>query len=174
MEFQIDDAIKLLSQTPATLSSLLKNLPEKFIKQNEGGDSWSPKDVIAHLILGDEADWINRVKFIIEHGISKPFQHSDPSAQFEQIKRKSLTELLQLFANLRQKNLEELKQLHLSSEQLQIKGAHPAFKEISIKQILSAWVVHDFNHIYQISRIIAKQYNQELGPFKPYISILNK
>ena len=174
MEFQVEDSLKILEQTPATLTSLLKDLPGKFITQNEGGDSWSPNDVVGHLVHGEEADWINRVKFILEYGTSQPFQHANPSAQFEQIQKKPLSELLDLFANLRQKNLAALKQLNLSSEQLQIKGAHPAFKEVSISQVLSAWVVHDLNHIYQIARVIARQYHQEVGPFKPYISILNR
>jgi len=174
MEFQIEDAVKLLEQTPATISSLLKDLPEKFITQNEGGDSWSPYSVVGHLIHGEETDWITRTKFILKHGTSKAFEKFDRFAQFERFKGKSLAELLELFANSRKKNLEEMKQLNLSSDQLQLKGVHPAFKYVTIKQILSAWVVHDLNHIYQIVRVIAKHYDQETGPFKQYISILNR
>ena len=174
MEFQIKDALKLLEQTPATISLLLKNLPEKFITQNEGGDSWSPFDVVGHLIHGEETDWITRTKFILEYGTSKVFENFDRFAQFERFQGKSLAELLEMFAVSRKKNLDELKRLNLSYDQLQLKGIHPAFKHVSIKQILSAWVVHDFNHIYQISRVIAKHYDQEVGPFKKYISILNK
>lgn len=173
MEFQIEDAIKILEQTPGTISSLLKNLPEKFITKNEGEASWSPFDVVGHLIHGEETDWIYRTKFILEHGTSKVFENFDRFAQFERSKGKSLDELLELFTTLRKRNLDELKQLNLSSDQLQSKGIHPAFQHVSIKQVLSAWIVHDFNHIYQISRVIAKHYDQEVGPFKQYISILN-
>jgi hypothetical protein len=174
MEFQLERAAEILSRTPATLNSLLRGLAAPWIRSNEGGESWSPFDVLGHLIHGEETDWIPRAKIILEHGESKPFEPFDRFAQFERFKGKSLEELLDTFAHWRQRNLATLQQMNLTADKLTWKGTHPDFGAVTMQQMLATWVVHDLNHISQIVRVMSKQYTEAVGPWKAYLSILSK
>ena len=174
MEFQIKEAVKILQQTPAALTSLLKNLPEELLFKNEGENSWSPFIILGHFIHGEETDWIPRTKILLQHGESRPFEPFDRFAQFERFKGKNISELLKMFEKLRKKNLEILNGLKLQESQLALKGTHPEFGPVFLRQLLSAWVVHDLNHIYQIVRVVAKQYSDLVGPFKEYLAILKQ
>lgn len=172
MEFELIQAIAILGRTPATLISLLRDLPEAWLFQNEGPDTWSPYDVIGHLIHGEETDWVPRARIILAHGQSRAFEPFDRVAMFEESKGKSIGELLDTFARLREANLHELQSMNLTQELLDKRGTHPQLGTVTLKQLLSTWVVHDLGHIRQIVRVMSKQYGEEVGPWKAYLSIL--
>jgi uncharacterized damage-inducible protein DinB len=173
MNYQIEQAIEILEQTPDTLSNLLGNLSNDWIRNNEGNNTWNPFDIVGHLIHGEETDWITRTKIILNNKGDKKFQPFDRFAQNERFKDKSLQELLMLFKNLRKKNIRFIKQLELEESMLEKTGVHPEFGEVKLRELLATWVVHDLNHIGQIVRVISKQYSNEVGPFKKYLPILN-
>jgi len=172
MQFQLDKAKQILSRTPATLKSLLSDLSDEWVRSNEGPDTWSPYDVVGHLIHGEETDWIPRAKIILEHGEQRPFEPFDRFAMFEKSHGKSLVDLLATFEKLRQANLRELDAMNLTPELLEKRGLHPELGVITLSQLLSTWVVHDLNHIGQIVRVMAKQYGEAVGPWQAYLSIL--
>lgn len=173
MSFNLTHACSLLERTPAVLSSLLKDLPESWTHQNEGGDSWSPYDVIGHLIHGEKTDWIPRMEIIL-HGKDKHFEPFDRFAQFTEGKEKSLNDLLADFSRLRKVSLEKLASANLGEAELSKTGVHPEFGEVTLKQLLATWVTHDLSHLGQISRLMAKHYKEDVGPWVRYIGILNR
>ena len=172
--FQLDNAKEVLRRTPGTLNALLKDLPDEWVLQNEGPETWSPYDVIGHLIEGEETDWIPRARIILEHGEARPFDPFDRFAMFEKSKGKSLPELLARFEELRSESLRQLDQLNLTPELLEKRGMHPRLGVVTLSQLLSAWVVHDLGHISQIVRVMAKQYGTAIGPWTAFLSIVNE
>ncbi|MCG8672429.1 MAG: DinB family protein, partial [Pseudomonadales bacterium] len=152
MKFILHEAIDVLKQTPGTLGSLLGNISDSWLTKNEGPDTWSPYDVVGHLISGEETDWIPRLKIILEHGESKTFTPFDRFAFFEASKGKSIHQLLETFQKLRAQNVQTLESLKLTSEQLELKGTHPEFGPVTVEQLLATWVAHDLGHIHQIVR----------------------
>ncbi len=173
MEFTLAAAIEILERSPHVFNSLLKNLPEDWTHSNEGPDTFSPFEVIGHLIHGEKTDWRARTMIILEHGISKPFTPYDRFAQTLESEGKSVNDLLSEFRNLRSDNLRWLKSLNLSEADLQKKGNHPLLGQVTLKQLLSTWVVHDLTHIAQVTRVMAKQYKEETGPWAEFFRILN-
>ena len=171
--FKLDQAKEVLRRTPGTLNALLSDLPDEWVLANEGPDTFSPYDVIGHLIEGEENDWIPRVRIILEQGETRPFDKFDRFAMYEKSKGKSLPELLARFEELRGENLRQLDEMNLTPELLQKQGAHPALGVVTLSQLLSAWVVHDLGHIRQIVRVMAKQYRDDIGPWTAYLSIVN-
>ena len=174
MEFQLDHAKEVLRRTPATLNSLLRGLPEGWVLSNEGGDTWSPFDVVGHLIHGEEADWIPRARIILEHGEGRAFEPFDRFAMFEASKGKSLGELLDRFERLRGESLRELEGMNLTPELLEKRGRHPELGVVTLGQLLSTWVVHDLGHVAQVVRVMAKQYGEAVGPWRAYLSVLGR
>ena len=174
MEFELADAIDILRHTPATLNSLLRDLPDPWLVQNEGPNTWSPYDVIGHLIHGEETDWIPRAKIILEHGETRAFEPFDRVAMFEASRGKSIDELLDTFAEMRANNLRELESLNLTSDMLDTRGRHPELGMVTLRQLLSTWVVHDLGHIRQVVRVMSKQYRDAVGPWQAYLSILGE
>jgi hypothetical protein len=173
MEYRLDQAKEILRRTPATLNALLSDLPNDWVLANEGPETFSPYDVIGHLIEGEENDWIPRARIILEHGEARPFEKFDRFAMYEKSKGKSPAELLARFEEVRGESLRQLDELNLTPELLQKRGSHPALGVVTLSQLLSAWVVHDLGHIRQIVRVMAKQYREEIGPWKAYLSIVN-
>jgi len=173
MEYRLDQAKEILRRTPATLNALLSDLPNDWVLANEGPDTFSPYDVIGHLIEGEENDWIPRARIILEHGEARPFEKFDRFAMYEKSKGKSPAELLARFEEVRGESLRQLDELNLTPELLQKRGSHPALGVVTLSQLLSARVVHDLGHIRQIVRVMAKQYREEIGPWKAYLSIVN-
>jgi len=173
MEFQLDQAKEILRRTPATLNALLADLPNDWVLSNEGPETWSPYDVIGHLIEGEETDWIPRARIILEQGETRPFDKFDRVAMFQKSKGKSLLELLAQFEQLRGESLRQLDEMKLTPELLQKRGTHPALGVVTLSQLLSAWVVHDLGHIRQIVRVMAKQYREAIGPWTEYLTIVN-
>lgn len=174
MKFKLNTALEVLERTPQILHSLLNNLSKDWIFSNEGDDTWSPFDIIGHLIHGEKTDWIPRMQIILSVSEDKVFKPFDRFAQFEHSKGEPLDKLLKEFELLRNKNLEILKHLDLTEDQLQLKGIHPELGEVSLSQLIASWVTHDLGHIAQISRVMAKQYKTEVGPWSTYIAIINK
>ena len=174
MEFELAPAIEILKRTPATLNSLLRDLPQPWLVQNEGPETWSPYDVIGHLVHGEETDWIPRAKIILEHGETRAFEPFDRVAMFEESEGKSITELLDTFAQLRAENLRELQALNLTSDLLNKRGRHPELGVVTLRQLLSTWVVHDLGHVRQVVRAMSKQYRDAVGPWRAYLSILEE
>ncbi len=172
MEFQLDKAKEVLRRTPATLNALLGDLPNDWVLSNEGPGTWSPYDVIGHLIEGEETDWIPRTRIILEQGEARPFDRFDRFAMFEKSRGKSLLELLATFEHLRGESLRQLDELNLTPELLQKRGTHPVLGVVTLSQLLSAWVVHDLGHIRQIVRVMAKQYGEAAGPWTAFLTIL--
>ena len=171
--FSIDEAVAILERTPATLDALLRGLPETWINGNEGDKTWSPFDVVGHLIHGERTDWIPRARIILEQGESKPFDKFDRFAQFALSKERSLPALLDEFASLRRQNLQALRALNLTDADLDRRGRHPELGVVTLRQLLSTWVAHDLDHIVQISRVLASQYSDEVGPWRAYLRIIS-
>ena len=174
MEFQLESAVAILSHTPSTLNALLRDVSDDWLRQNEGPSTWSPFDVVGHLIHGEETDWIPRAKIILEHGESQPFVPFDRFAMFEKSKGKDIAELLDQFEQMRKANLQELNRMNLTAEMLERRGRHPELGVVTLKELLATWVAHDLGHIAQIVRVMAKQYRHEVGPWQQYLSILSK
>ena len=174
MEFQLDHARDVLGRTPGTLNSLLRDLPEAWALSNEGPDTWSPFDVLGHLIHGEETDWIPRAKIIVAHGEQRAFEPFDRFSMFEKSKGKSLRELLATFEQLRDESLRQLDELNLTPELLDKRGKHPELGVVTLAELLATWVVHDLSHIGQIVRVMSKQYGESVGPWRAYLPILSR
>ena len=171
MEFEMEHAIEVLSSTPLTLQALLGSLSNEWIVSGEESD-WQPYDVVGHLIHGEETDWIPRARMILEQGENRTFIPFDRLAQFEKSGGKSLADLLEEFAQLREDNVARLRNWNLTDEQLDLEGMHPELGRVTLRELLATWVVHDLNHIRQIVTAMAKRYEGEVGPWKEYLSIL--
>ena len=174
MKYSVDKALEILERTPMVLEVFLKELSDLWLHCNEGEETWSAYDVVGHLIHGEKTDWIERLKIIMSDTGNKTFVPFDRFAQFEDSKGKTMVQLLEYFKVLRNQNITYLKSLNLQEKDLDRKGIHPELGEVTLKNLLATWVTHDLGHIAQISRVMAKQYKQEVGPWTAYISILNR
>ena len=172
MKFSVEQGITILQRTPSVLQEQLSGLPDSWLRSNEGPNTWSPYDIVGHLIYGEKTDWMTRLKIILSDNADKRFAEFDRFAQFNEDQSKTIEQLLEEFASLRKANLDELQSLNLQKDQFALKGIHPAFGEVTISQLLSTWVIHDLGHVAQISRVMAKQYKGEVGPWKEYLPIL--
>jgi hypothetical protein len=172
MTFDINRSMAVLSRTPATLEAMLVGLPNEWTQHNEGGETWSPHDVIGHLIYNELTDWIPRINIILSNKGDKSFEPFDRFAHLKSNQGRSIEDMLLEFKELRIQNLRTLTAFNLNDVALAKTGIHPDFGEVSLSQLLSAWVVHDLGHIAQISRVMAKQYTDEVGPWINYLGIL--
>lgn len=172
MTFDLDRTFEILERTPETLSALLTGLSDDWTVANEGGDTFSPKDVVGHLIAGEETDWVPRTEIILEHGIERPFTPFDRFGFRES--DASLPELLETFRTLRAQNLEHIRSLGLDGVKLELEGTHPELGRVRLRQLLATWAVHDLGHIRQIARVMAKQYADEVGPWREYLRVLEE
>jgi len=171
MKFQIDQGIEILASTPGVLRSMLAGLGDLWITGNYGEGTFSPFDVVGHLIHGERTDWIPRAKIILAHGESQPFEPFDRYAMFEESKGRSIAELLDTFESLRRENIQTLGDLNLTPERLNFRGTHPALGPVTLGQLLATWVVHDLNHLAQIAKAMAFQYADNVGPWREYLTI---
>lgn len=174
MEFNLNKSIEILSRTPFVIETLLDGLHDDWIKNNEGPDTWSPYDIVGHLIHGEKTDWMIRTNIILSKHSDKTFAPFDRFAQFENSKGKSLKQLLNEFKQLREENLALLTVKKITNDDLTKKGTHPALGEATLSQLLATWVAHDLGHIAQITRVMAKQYKVAVGPWKQYLPIMEK
>src|SRR6266550_4940794 len=182
MEHNLQHTISLLTRTPAALSALLRELPEAWTLRNEddntqgqntGAKSWTAFDVVGHLIHGDRTDWMPRAKTIMQFGDTQPFAPFDRRGHERETQGKSLAQLLDEFAQVRSESLDELRALNLRPEDLERRGRHPALGAVTLSQLLATWAAHDLTHLHQISRVMAHQYREAVGPWSAYLGVLH-
>ena len=173
MKYDLNKSIAFLERTPAVLNTLLSGLDGDWVMNNEGPETFSPYDVIGHLIHGEKTDWATRAKMILEYENTKSFVPWNRFAQFEESKGKSLQQLLDEFAAIRKENMAWFKELQLTETDLDKKGMHPKLGEVTLRNLLATWVVHDLTHIAQVTRVMAKQYKEEMGPWPEFFRILS-
>jgi hypothetical protein len=169
--FDLHKSFELLERTPITIEHLLKGISSEWINNNEGPDTFSPYDVVGHLLHGEKADWVQRTKKILSSN-DKEFTVFDRFAMYEESKGKSIDDLLTEFKEIRTKNLEFIRSLNITPDMLDKTGIHPKFGEVTLRQLLSTWTVHDLGHIGQIVRVMSKQYKENVGPWVEYLRIL--
>jgi hypothetical protein len=174
MEFTLEASVPILRRTPAVLRAWLLDLPEPWIRGNEGANTWSPFDVVGHLIHGERTDWIPRVEHLLEHGESVAFTPFDRFAQRETSHDKTLAHLLDAFAAARKQSMERLDKLALKPSDLLKRGRHPEFGSVTLSQHLATWVAHDLSHIAQIARVMGRQYTEAVGPWTSYLPMLGR
>lgn len=173
MKYSLEESYEILKRTPVVLKALLSGIHDDWVMNNEGPETFSPYDVVGHLIHGEKTDWTARAKLILEFGLSKPFEPYDRFAQYEESRGKTLQQLLDEFEKIRAGNTGWLKSLNLTEADLDKKGMHPKLGEVTLRNLLATWVVHDLTHIAQITRVMAKQYKEEMGPWPEFFRILN-
>lgn len=172
MQHNLQHTISLLARTPATLDALLRDLPEEWTMRNEGGNTFNAFDVLGHLIHGERTDWMPRAERILEFGETRAFDRYDRRAQERESEGKSLPELLDEFARLRAENLAELGTLKITDQDLNRRGLHPELGPVTLSQLLATWAAHDLTHLHQISRIMAHQYREVVGPWTAYLGVM--
>ena len=174
MSFDLERTFEILERTPKALSALLAGLSDDWVLKNEGGDTFSPKDVVGHLIAGEQTDWVERTEIILEHGIDRPFTPFDRFSFRETNEDATLAELLEKFRDVRMRNLARARELDLDADKLKLEGTHPELGKVRLSQLLATWAVHDLGHIRQITRVMAKQYRDDVGPWRQYLRILDE
>lgn len=174
MEFELSTGRAILERTPHTLRAMLGGLSPAWTDATEGPDTWSPYVVVGHLLHGERADWIPRARMILDQGIDRRFTPFDRFAQFRESEGRSLAKLLDEFERLRLDNLRILSGWNLSQGQLALEGEHPAFGRVSLRQLLATWVAHDLSHVAQITRVMAKQYRDAVGPWRAYLPVMDR
>lgn len=173
MKYDLQKSIEILERTPAVLRSLLSGINNDWVINNEGPETFSPYDVMGHLVHGEKTDWTERAKIILAFGNTKTFVPWDRFAQYEESKGKTLEQLLDEFAAIRKENMDWFKGLQLAETDLDKKGMHPKLGEVTLRNLLATWVVHDLTHIAQVTRVMAKQYKEEMGPWPEFFRILS-
>lgn len=173
MNFTMKEAIEVLERTPQTLEYFLSGVSKGWLQCNEGDGTWNVSEVIEHLIEGEKNNWIPRLEFILQEGASKPFPPFDRYSHLNERSERSIEQMLLEFKTIRTRNTTKLKDLIEPELHLELTGSHPAFGVVKVRELLSAWVVHDLTHIAQIVRVMAKRYRADVGPWKEYLGILN-
>jgi hypothetical protein len=172
MLHDLDQTVALIARTPATLNVLLRDLPDSWTHSNEGDKTWSCYDVVGHLIHGERTDWIPRTKRILEFGDTKAFDRFDRFAQGRESQGKSLPQLLDEFSRLRAASIAELRAMNLTDKDLTRRGLHPELGPVTLSELLAGWAAHDLTHLHQISRIMAHQYRNSIGPWNKYMGVM--
>lgn len=172
--FELGEALELLERTPRVLDAWLRELPVAWARASEGPETFSPFDVLGHLLHGEQADWIPRIERILEHGEARAFEPFDRFAQERESVGKSVTQLLDEFALARAASLARLRALGLSGADLERRGTHPKFGSVTLRQLLATWVAHDLDHVAQIARVMAKRYALEVGPWSAFLPLLRR
>lgn len=173
MKFDLEKSLEILEKTPTVIRALLSAASKEWVMNNEGAETFSPYDVVGHLIQGEKTDWPERIKMILEFGTAKAFVPYDRFAMFTESAGKPIAELLDEFEQLRKVNIEWLRSLNLSETDFMKKGNHPTFGEVTLAQLISTWVVHDLTHLSQITRVMAKQYKEEIGPWVLFFRLMS-
>lgn len=171
-QHNLSDTVAVLARTPATLNTLLRDLPEIWTIRNEGGDTFNATQVIGHLVHGERADWVPRVKMILDFGETRAFEPFDRRGHERELQGRSLAQLLDEFARVRAENLDKLRALNLKPEDMERRGKHPSLGPVTMSQLLATWVAHDLTHIHQVSRIMAHQYRETVGPWTEYLGVM--
>ena len=174
MKYSLEKSLEILARTPLVLEQWLRGLSDEWIMQNEGPDTFSPYDVVGHLIHGEKADWIARMDIILSEGPEKTFRPYDRFAQYEESRGKTMDNLLDEFKILRARNIEVLRSRNISAQDFEKTGIHPTFGEVQLRNLLATWTAHDLSHIAQIARVMAKQYKEEVGKWIAYLPVMTK
>jgi hypothetical protein len=172
MEHNLHDTVALLTRTPTVLNALLRDLPEPWTVANEGANTWSPFQIVGHLLHCERTDFMERVRIVLHSGESRTFEPLDRWGFVNEVEGRSLGDLLEEFARLRTENLVALRALNLQQEDFERRGRHPALGVVTLAQLLATWATHDLNHLHQISRVMAHQYRQAVGPWSGYLGVL--
>ncbi len=174
MDFRLDEAMDILQRSPAAYRVLLQNAGEAWVHNNYGANTFSPFDVIGHLIHGERTDWTPRAEMILQHGEAKTFEPFDRYAMYEDNTGSTVDSLIDTFEVLRKANLETLHAMNLTPEELELRGTHPDLGPVTLEQLLAMWVVHDLNHVHQIAKCVAWQYKDTIGPWLPFSGVLKQ
>lgn len=166
----LEECLSVLARTPASFDALLRDLPEAWLRANEGPSTWDSYTVIAHLIHAEKTDWMPRLAIILEHGSNRPFDPFERQPELDGAR--TLASLLDEFRNLREENLQRLRARNLTAEHLALEGRHPALGPVTLRQLLATWTAHDLAHLLQISRIMAKRLKSEVGPWAEFLSVM--
>jgi hypothetical protein len=172
MDYRFDEAVPVLRRTPGVLRALLQDLPPCWTEATEEPGTWSPFDVVGHLIHGERANWIPRIEHLLQHGDAVTFPPFDREAMFTASQGRTLAELLDTFDDVRRQSLERLDALRLTATDLERVGRHPEFGAVTLRELLATWVAHDLGHVSQVVRVMARQYTEAVGPWRAYLSIL--
>jgi len=172
MEQKLHDTVSLLSRTPDALNALLRDLPDTWTHRNEGQNTWSAYEIVAHLIDAERTNWIPRARMVLQLGETQAFPSFDRAGHIRESQDKSLGQLLDEFARVRSESLDELRSLNLRQEDFERRGRHPALGVITLSQLLATWAAHDLTHLHQISRVMAYQYREAVGPWSQFLGVL--
>lgn len=168
------EATQVLGRTPDVLQALLLGLSDEWTRIDEGPETWSPFDIVGHLIDGEETDWMVRVRTILSSAGDRQFKPFDRMRHRERNANAALADMLTRFEALRSNNLTALSGLEISQHDLQRTGMHPDFGQVTLEQLLATWVTHDLVHIAQIARVMAKRHKTEVGPWQAFLPLLNR
>ena len=174
MDFELSEGVAVLERTPGALRELLGGLPPRWIEGDEGPETFSAFENLAHLIHGERADWIPRASLILAQGANRRFEPFDRFAHQRESAGKRLAELLDEFAQLRAANLATLRGWELTDGALALEGEHPSLGTVTLRQLLATWVAHDLGHVAQTARVLAKQYREAVGPWRAYLPVLDR
>lgn len=172
MEHDLANTISLLARTPVALDALLRDLPEMWTLRDEGAGTWSAFDVVGHLVQAERADWLPRVRIVLQAGEARAFEPFDRGGHVRETEGRSMGQLLDEFARLRSESLSELRALNLRREDLALRGRHPALGIVTLSELLATWAAHDLTHLHQLSRVMAHQYREAVGPWSEYLGVL--
>lgn len=174
MEFRAEEAIMILGRTPDLLKTMLDGLPEDWTHASEGPGTFSPYEVVGHLLHGERTDWLPRLEIVLEEGEARPFEPFDRFAHRRWGRRRPLSALLEELGHLRAENVDRLEGLLEVGLDLDAAGRHPELGRVTVRELLAAWVVHDLGHVRQIARVMAKQYGDQVGPWRTYLPVLGE
>ena len=174
MEFELKRSLKILQRTPAVLRNWLDGLDACWTENNYGNETFSPFDVVGHLLHGERTDWMARVELILEHGETRAFVPWDRYAMYQESQGKTMVQLLDEFETARHQNLIKLDLKQIKNEDLRRTGTHPSFGRVTLRQLIATWVTHDLNHIHQIAKCMAWQYRDEIGPWREYVTFIDR
>jgi hypothetical protein len=173
MKHDLEHTVALLARIPAALNALLRDLPEEWTLHHEGENTWSVFDIVGHLIHAERTDWMPRTRVILQSGETQPLPPFDRLGHVRESQGKSLGQLLDEFARARSENLEQLHALHLRPEDMERRGRHPTLGTVTLSELLATWAAHDLTHLHQISRVMAHQYRETVGPWSAYLGVLH-
>jgi hypothetical protein len=172
MEFDLANSIALLSRTPSALNALLRDLPDAWTSKNEGDGTMTTFDVVGHLTHLERTDWMRRVTLVLQCDESLVFPRVDRWGHVRECQGKTLQDLLDEFDRLRSQNLNTLRSMNLQPDDFSKRTRHPSFGPVTLAQLLATWTAHDMTHLHQISRILAHQYREAVGPWIKFLGVL--
>lgn len=174
MEFTIEKSVEILERTPGVLVELLSEIHVDWIDNNEGPETWSPFDIVGHMLHGEKTDWVPRIEIVLSDRGNKVFEPFDRFAMFQESKGKNMGQLLFEFKQARISNLNWLQSKQLQASDLGKTAEHPTLGIVTLRQLIATWAVHDLTHLNQICRVMARQYEYQIGPWVQYINLFRR